>query len=1307
MATLVLAAAGAAAGSAAGAALGAGLAGAGAALGRAAGGVLGGMIDQRVLGDGAEAVDAGRVAQFRVMSGREGAPIPRVYGRMRVGGQVVWASRFREETSSSGGGKGGAPTVRSHRYSVSLAVALCEGPVERIGRVWADGALLDLSLVEHRLHRGTEDQAPDPLIEAIEGSTPAYRGTAYVVFEELDLGRFGNRVPQFNVEVFRQPKAPASLSEEIAPPLSDLVRAVALSPGSGEFSLNLEPVRRRIGPGASVTENVNGLAERADALVAFDQLQEEAPACRAASLVVSWFGDDLRCGQCRIRPGVETRAKLTEPVSWRAGGVDRASAALVGQLDGRPVFGGTPSDDGVAATLREMKRRGVAAMFYPFILMDVAPGSGRPSPYGGEQPAYPWRGRITLDVAPGLPGSVDRTAAAEAQVAAFFGSAQASDFSVAGDAVSYHGPEEWGLRRFILHYAHLCAAAGGVDAFCVGSELRGLTWIRSGPGRYPAVTALRALAADVRAILGPTTKIGYAADWSEYFGHQPADGSGDAAFHLDPLWADAAIDFVGVDNYMPLADWRDGEGHLDAAAGSAHSLAYLRSQVEGGEGFDWYYATDADRAAQRRSPITDGAHDEAWMFRHKDIRSWWSREHHDRIGGVRSASPTAWVPMSKPFWFTEIGCPAVDKGANQPNVFVDPKSSESALPYASSGARDDAMQRRYLQAALGYWEDAERNPVSPVYGAPMVDPARAYVWTWDLRPWPDFPQRLSVWSDGENHRLGHWITGRLGGAGLAETVAEICGEAGVASVDVSGLHDVIDGTLQEATQTARAALQPLMVAFGFDMVEHGEGLRFIPRGARAAARVAPQDCVADGDGAAFRLTRSPAQSAPDAVRVAYHAGDGAYEAAVAEARLGPGPARRVEAAELGVAMAGETAQDAAERLLHGAHAADEEARFVLPPSSLALEAGDVALVETGRGEVPMRVDRVIEGAAGASRAMTARRVDAAALRRARAPARTIRPPQLPAREPVELVAFEVPAPDQTEPALLIACVATPWPGPVSVWRDDAAGPPLATLDGPATMGALALPAPDAAPGRWAGGALEIALFGGALAALSEQRVLAGGNRAALRHDDGSWEALQFAGAELVAPRRWRLTGLLRGQAGSEAALAAPAGEGARFVLLDAAVGRIPIAVSAIGAPVRLIVGPSHLPPESAAHRVVEVAPEGLGLRPWAPAHLAARREPDGALALSWVRRARLGGDAWGVVEPPVGEEVERYRVTARMGDAVVRQVDVAAPFWRYGAAEQAADAAPGGALGGALTVSVAQLSATVGPGWERRVLIDV
>ena len=112
----------------------------------------------------------------------------------------------------------------------------------------------------------------------------------------------------------------------------------------------------------------------------------------------------------------------------------------------------------------------------------------------------------------------------------------------------------------------------------------------------------------MKAVLGPAVKVTYSADWSEYFGHQPADGSGDVYFHLDPLWSSPDIAAIGIDVYWPLADWRDGTDHLDRQAGatSIYDLAYLAGNIAGGEGYDWYYASRADRDAQLRSPITDG-----------------------------------------------------------------------------------------------------------------------------------------------------------------------------------------------------------------------------------------------------------------------------------------------------------------------------------------------------------------------------------------------------------------------------------------------------------------------------------------------------------------------------------------------------------------------------------------------------------------------------------------------------------------------------------------------------------------------------
>src|SRR5690606_20741177 len=130
-------------GSALGGSIGGSVLGIGAAtIGQAAGAIAGSMIDQVILGQGSAPVEVGRARSLRIMGSTEGAPVPTVWGRMRVAGQVIWATRFLEHVrTSSRGGKatGGGQRVREYSYTVSFAVGLGEGPIERVGRIWADG----------------------------------------------------------------------------------------------------------------------------------------------------------------------------------------------------------------------------------------------------------------------------------------------------------------------------------------------------------------------------------------------------------------------------------------------------------------------------------------------------------------------------------------------------------------------------------------------------------------------------------------------------------------------------------------------------------------------------------------------------------------------------------------------------------------------------------------------------------------------------------------------------------------------------------------------------------------------------------------------------------------------------------------------------------------------------------------------------------------------------------------------------------------------------------------------------------------
>lgn len=1251
----------------------------GATLGRAAGAYIGSSIDQQLFGAPRRSEGA-RLTDLHIQGSTEGASIPAVFGRVRIAGQVIWAARFKErvETRNVGGGKGG-PRVTSttYRYSLSFAVGLCEGEIARIARVWANGEPLDTSEIVMRVHPGREDQAPDPLIEAIEGAeqAPAYRGLAYVVFEDLPLERFGNVMPQLSFEVVR-PAASEGLRFE------QRVKGVCLIPGAGEFVYASEPVLRGVGPGQQAAENVHAERERANLLVSLDQLAADFPNCETVLLVAAWFGDDLRCGACQIRPGVEIASKETTPFAWRAGGVTRAGAHVVSQFDGAPAFGGTPSDDSVLQAIAELKARGYKVGLYPFVLMDVPADNALPDPYGGAaQAAYPWRGRITLFPAAGEDGSPDKTSAAAAQVAAFFGAAAPAHFGVSAGAPSYGGPSEWSYRRFVLHYAKLAALAGGVDAFVIGSELRGLTTARDGAAHYPAVDALKTLAADVRAILGGAAALTYAADWSEYSGHQPQDGSGDVFFHLDPLWADANIDAVGVDWYPPLTDWRAGATHLDAALSqSIHDPDYLRSRIEAGENYDFFYASDADRAAQLRTPITDGAYGEPWVYRAKDVRNFWACAHHNRPGGVRDAAPTAWVPESKPVWLVELGCPAVDKGANAPNLFTDVKSAESALPPFSSGARDDLVQQRALDAYLRHWDvDAGDNPISALTGKPMI--AEIMLWAWDARPHPAFPGRADVWADGAAWRLGHWLNGRAGLSGLGEVVLSLCARAGVEDADVSQLIGAVSGYVVDAPASARAALEPLMAAYDFTAVEREGRICFAHR-SDAAVEIGVDDFAADAAADAF-AQRGDAAEAPVEARVRFL--DAARDYLIA----GVG-ARRLDSADGGVesidaplVLETDAAEAIAQRVLADRRAAAETLGIALGPAHVALEPGDAIRLHDGADA--FEIVRIEDAE---TRRLEVRRARAAVPGQLGLVEPGAPPAPLIAPTPALAVLDLPPLPGaESDERPLAAAFASPWLGLHEVY----AGSTLtrrAACASPAVMGELLWALWPGPVDRWDGGnVVRVKLYGGVLTSASREAVLDGANAFAIEAG-GEYEIVQARSCVLVGPNEYELSGFLRGRLGSAHAMRAPHPVGARIVALNDRLARVEIGAHEWNEALAFAAPPAGR--GSADPRALQLTAtlSHAAVRSWAPAHVRARRGAGGGVEISWVRCARIGGDAWGASEPPLGASAESYRLEILDGGEIVRAVTVGTAAYAYAAADQTADF---GGLPGSLHIRIAQI----------------
>jgi hypothetical protein len=181
--------------------------------------LLGQSIDQQLLGPGPRR--GPRLGDLAVQSSSYGSAIPKIFGTMRVAGTVVWSTELQEQTQTEAAK--GQPETVTYNYSASFAVALSSRRISGIGRIWADGKLIRNAdgvfsvATDFRLYDGSEDQQPDQLIASIEGidSTPAFRGLALAVFENLQLADFGNRIPFLTFEVIAD-AAPVTVASVLA-----------------------------------------------------------------------------------------------------------------------------------------------------------------------------------------------------------------------------------------------------------------------------------------------------------------------------------------------------------------------------------------------------------------------------------------------------------------------------------------------------------------------------------------------------------------------------------------------------------------------------------------------------------------------------------------------------------------------------------------------------------------------------------------------------------------------------------------------------------------------------------------------------------------------------------------------------------------------------------------------------------------------------------------------------------------------------------------------------------------------------------
>lgn len=1197
----------------------------GGAVGQALGGLIGGAIDDAIFGVPTVSRAGSRLTDLSVQVSTYGKMVPLVYGTVRIAGNVIWSRPIKEtavtSTSSSSGGKGGSGRVESktttYQYSASLAVSLCEGPIDSILRVWADADQLDLSRGTYRVYNGTEDQLPDPFIESFEGigSTPAYRGLAYVVIEDFPLADYGNRIPNFTFEVKRTVRSADynGLSTE------ELVDGMVMIPGAGEFVYDTDIQYQMAGElvgsdwaqnGEKRALNMHNYTGKANALLSLDQLQETCPNVGWVAVVVCWFGDSLDVGTCVIKPGVEYQTGATTvPDVWQVGSFTRATARQITLEDGNPRYGGTPDDDSLLRYLTEVKDRGYDILFLPLFFMDTDD--------------KPWRGRVT-----GTPSNVN----------SFFTKTD-------------------GYNAFVTHYANL--VKDHVDAFAIGSEMIGLTKVTDTPGNYPAVNQLVSLAATVKGIVGSGVKVTYAADWSEY--HHAENGW----YNLDPLWASPNIDIVGIDAYFPLTNAPQGD------------LGYnIQNVIDGwteGEGYDWYYS-DTGRTIQ-----TSLQPKYAW----KNIAWWWNNTHINP-----NSVATAWTPQMKKIWFTEFGFPSVDGATNQPNVFYDPTSSESFFPYHSRGQVDFRAQRTGITGTLAKWQ-----------GSNMIE--RTFLWTWDARPYPYFPDLREVWADGGVWITGHWVTGKLGLSSLAAIVRRLCLKAGLtdSNIDVSRLGAQVEGYVVTRQTTIRSLIEELMSAYFFDSVESSGTLKFIPRGQSSILTKDKATLIREESEETLAIARRQELELPRDVNVIYLNRLNQYQAGTQTATREYADTQDSDTLSLSIVMTDQEAKAIADRSLYLRWMERTHYQFYLGMEQAHLEPADVMSITENDILHTLRITRTL---ADRGRIRVNAVAEDIAIYETNNPV-SANPGLITATDPLsatQLVLLDLPAfpsDDATESFLRygVAGESRGWRGAV-VYRSDDAGSNYAVMDAldvPAVIGTA-----TTALGEFTGGncfdtvnTLTVRLLGSAeLESMTELAVLNGANAALVGE-----EIIQFKTASEIEPGKYQLSGLLRGRLGTEWAISAHAA-GERFVLLDGKLEKEKMPLSA------LALSKLYKPVTIGGTPSLAYTYAGKALKPYAPVHISGTRDGSGNLTISWVRRTRIGGEWRDGVEIPLAETAEKYEVEILSGSTALRTLASNSPTALYSTVNQVADF---GSNQSAVTIKIYQISEAVGRGYAASAIV--
>lgn len=1193
MASLVLGVAGAAIGSMVGMPTwGAQL---GFALGSAAGGIL----------FPPKGPDGPRLTDLSVHTSAYGQGIPIPYGSDRVAGNVIWADKIQEHKQDHGGGSGG-PTYTTYSYTCSFAVSIVVGPIAGILRIWADGLLIfdrsptntgetvGFKSSSYKIYLGDETQLPDPTIQSIIGDTPAYRGQAYMVLADLQLEKFGNRIPSLSFEYVTDGSA-------IIPAPSTYGEAYGITPLLGQY----------------------------DKTFSYDVDQTTGHLW-----ITSMSGHAMRdpvTGAYRIDTGVTPHPQVQE--------YDPVTKTMLSFIDLAPLSVNGQPQYGISGTM-------VASGGYLFSGLGVAGEAA-----GGGSYAHGLAINTALkSVAP----LIDQCSSGQYQNAFYW------------PAVPVPAIDN---NKVYL------AGSNGIDG---GFAL----------AFFPA-----SVLADPFGLNGPPTTVDY--DPIPNFAVEPSTWtvpvgwaqtrSKNASCPVPPVFDGVAITFPGW-AYKSTVLTQPNAVVVQGYGSAGHSyLALVNSpQVTG---FDKTAATVRHcelPGSQVVMPtiVWDSANQKLWAFPEVDT---YTSLMYEIVQGVSDLT-------------------AVDTG------FLFPKTAGSFRSGSVVGATVDQTSG-HLRILMFDGEMILFDPMSQA----ILDSQQTGVQPSQNGKMWDYPGAAKVlFADGfKIHDIPYGSPLATSPVLLADIVTDLSERSGLteSDIDVTDLTDQVLGFTISHQMAARSALEPLMQAFFFDPVESDYKVRFRKRGRPAVVTIVDDDLAAHSAGGSppdlVEVKRKQETDLPQVVNIKYKNPAADYQTSAQYEARQVGRSHSAVTVDLPIVMDDEKAKQVAAAALYSAWAERTGLTFATSHQYATLEPTDMAIVHNRLVRIVhrKRSGGLIEWEAYAD-GNTIYASEVLNQGGSAAPAGLVG--QIILTTPLtSMQILDTPLLQDTDAApgfyIAAAGMKAGWQG-AQVWKSVDGGVsylPLITIPNASLMGTA-----SNALGPYAGGdtfdelnTLTVSLLAnGSTASLesaTEQAVLNGANAALVGN-----EVIQYKRAVLNDNGTYTISGLLRYRRGTDAAVHT-AGE--RFVALSTNLVRVTVPTSDIGLP-RVYKAISN------GGTLAEAAPvpftyTGADLKPYSPVQIDGWRNAAGDLAITWVRRTRIGGEWREYVDVPLGEASEAYYVELwNAGRTTLLRTlsGLTSPAATYSAADQTTD---GITSSDQVSASVFQISATIGRGHGAHALL--